>query len=62
MFVSTGKVDGAEFFLLGDANNGKLGQDILDQAATMVEVEGEIMKRGELHVFNIDSSTIRRVD
>jgi len=62
VFVSTGKVDGTEFFLLGDAENGKLGPDILDQTATLVEVEGEIMKRGELHVFNIDSSTIRRVD
>ena len=59
VFVSTDKVDGTEFFLMGDASGGPLDQDVLDHTAVLIEVEGRIEQRGSLKLFLIDPTTIR---
>ncbi|MEV8467763.1 hypothetical protein AB0T83_13365 [Fluviibacterium sp. DFM31] len=59
VFVSTAKVDGAEFFLLADADGGPVTEAILDHTAILVEVEGRVERRGTLHVFRIDPETLK---
>lgn len=59
VFVSTGPVAGAEFFLLADGNGGPVTAQILDHVATLVEVEGSVERHGSLMVFKIDPGTMR---
>jgi len=59
VFVSTGPVDGAEFFLMADAGGGPVTGAVLDHVATLVEIEGTVERRGGLAVFRIDPDTIR---
>lgn len=61
VFVSTAKVDGAEFFLLADAEGGPVTDLILDHTATLVEIEGQVERRGNLHVFRINPETLKVV-
>ncbi len=59
VFVATDRVDGAAFFLLGDAAGGPVGPAVLDQTAVLVEAEGRVERRGALHVFLIDPASVR---
>ncbi len=59
VFVATDRVDGAEFFLIGGPDGGPVTDALLDHTARLVEVEGRIERRGELHVFLIEPATMR---
>ncbi len=59
VFVSTAPVEGAEFFLMADSDGGPLGAAALALTATLVEVEGDIDRRGGLLVLRIDPATLR---
>ena len=59
VFVATGRVDGAEFFLLGNADGGPVTQEVLDHTAVLVEAEGRVERRGGIHVFLIDPASVR---
>lgn len=57
VFVSTGNVEGEEFFLLAD-KDGKAAPDaIYDLLALTVSLEGEVERRGNLLVFKADFDT-----
>jgi len=60
VFVSTGAIQGEVFFLMANADGGPLDRAVLDHTATLVEVEGEVERRGALLVFRIDPGTMRR--
>jgi len=59
VFVATGAVEGSEFLMMGDASGGPVPDSIYDHIATLVEIEGEIDRRGGLLVFLIDAASIR---
>ncbi|MGE3246507.1 MAG: hypothetical protein AB7F96_01375 [Beijerinckiaceae bacterium] len=60
VFATVRPFSGASFMLLADAD-GKLPPKILyDYVALPVELEGEVMKYGDLFVFRADWSSIRR--
>lgn len=59
VFVSTGPIAGETFLLLGNADGGPLPSAVLDQTATLVEVEGRVERRGELLVFLVDPASVR---
>jgi len=60
VFVSTDRVDGEQFLLMGDADGGPVTDAILDHVAAMVTIDGDVERRGTLLVFKIDPGTIRR--
>jgi hypothetical protein len=59
VFVATAPVAGSRFLLMGDVGGGPIGRDVLDHTATLVDVEGEVERRGGLLVFRIDAPTLR---
>ena len=59
VFVATDRVDGAAFFLLGNSAGGPVGPAVLDHTAVLVEAEGRVERRGDLHVFLIDPASVR---
>ena len=61
VFVSTAAVDGERFLLMAGADGGPVTEAILDHVATLVEVEGEVERRGSLLVFKIAPDTLRLV-
>ena len=58
VFVATDTVDGQAFFLIGGPDGGPVTDAILDHTAMLVEVEGQIERRGDLLVFRIDPATL----
>ncbi len=58
IFVSTGPVEGHSFFLMAGPDGGPITEAILTDTAVLVEIEGEIERRGELLVFRIDPASI----
>ncbi len=58
VFVSTRAVEGSEFLLLGGPDGGPLEGDLYDYMALYIEVEGQLLRRGEMLVFLIDPDTI----
>ena len=58
VFVSSGPVDGSMFFMLADANGDALGDRLYDMTAVLLSAEGEVEKRGDLHLFKIDMDSV----
>ncbi|MGI9407137.1 MAG: hypothetical protein ACR2O4_12275 [Hyphomicrobiaceae bacterium] len=59
VFVSSAPVDGREFFLMASRDGKTLGPDLLNHVAQYISVEGAIEKRGNIHVFMIDPSSVK---
>ena len=59
VFVSSAPVDGDRFLLMADADGGPVTDAILHHVATLVEVEGEVERRGSMLVFRIAPGTLR---
>lgn len=60
VFVATDKVAGQQFLLLANAEGGAVTDRVLDHVATLLTVEGEVERHGDLLVFRIDPATLRR--
>ena len=58
VFVSSGPVDGSTFFMLSDKEGNALGDELYDLTAVLLSAEGEVEKRGNLHLFKIDLDTV----
>ena len=58
VFVATDTVDGQAFFLIAGPEGGPVTDAILDHTAMLVEVEGQVERRGDLLVFRIDPATL----
>lgn len=58
VLVTTAPVDGARFLLLGGADGGPLPREVLDHTALLVEIEGEVERRGDLRVLLVDPADI----
>lgn len=58
VFVATDTVDGQAFFLIGGPDGGPVTDAVLDHTAMLVEVEGQVERRGDLLVFRIDPATL----
>lgn len=59
IFVATDRIDGEQFLLMADAEGGPVTEALLDHVATLVEIEGEVERRGAILVFRIDPASIR---
>lgn len=58
VFVSTQKVEGSEYMLIGGPDGKPLGQELLNNVASFLSIEGELERRGDLLVLKADPSTI----
>jgi len=54
VFVSAGPVEGEVFFLLADADGGPVGEALYDLVGRLTTLEGEIVRRGDLLIFQAD--------
>lgn len=61
LFVATDEIEGTPFFLMADADGGPLPDSVLDHTAELVEIEGDVERRGDMLVFRIDPDSIRAV-
>ncbi len=59
VFVSTGHVEGEVFFLMADPDGKPVDESVLDYTALLIEVEGEVERRGALLILKIDPETMR---
>lgn len=59
VFVSSGRVDGSEFFLLANKDGGPLPNDYLDHVALYVQLDGEVERRGRMLIFKVDLATLK---
>lgn len=58
VFVSTGAVDGARFFLMGDAEGNPVPEAVKDWTAILVTLTGRVERRGGMPVLLADIPTI----
>lgn len=59
VFVSSGAVEGRNFFLLADKDGALPGDELKSLLALYIEVEGEVEKLDDLMIFKADLSTAR---
>ncbi|WP_299816124.1 hypothetical protein [uncultured Roseibium sp.] len=59
VFVSSGPVEGRNFFLMADREGNLLGDELDPLLALYIEVEGEIEQLDDLMVFKADLATAR---
>ena len=59
VFVSNLPVNGTNFFLLADQDGNPLTDEYLDLTAILIEMEGLIEKRDNLHIFKVDIGKAR---
>ncbi len=59
VFVSSGAVEGRNFFLMADSNGNLLGDEIRSLLALYIEVEGDVEQLDDLMVFKADLTTAR---
>lgn len=58
VFVSTQKVEGSEYMLIGGPDGKPLGQELLNNVASFLSIEGELERHGDLLILKADPSTI----
>ena len=58
VFVSTQPVEGAEFLMIGGPEGGALPTAVYDRVGQFISIEGDIERRGDLLVFNVDPGTM----
>ena len=63
VFATTAPVDpslpGSEFLLIAGPDGGPMSEALLNHVAALVEVEGEIFRRGDLLIFRADPARLR---
>lgn len=59
VFVSSGPVDGSEFFLMSNSTGGAVTKELLDYTAIFVEIEGDVERHGNMLVFKIQPDTLK---
>ncbi|MEL6217510.1 MAG: hypothetical protein AAFR79_03445 [Pseudomonadota bacterium] len=59
VLVSTGEIDGTAFLLLAGADGGPVGTWMLDAVARLVELEGNVVRRGDLLIFKADPASLK---
>ncbi len=58
VFVSTGAVEGEIFFLMAGPDGGPIPDSLLDDTAVLVQLDGEIERRGQLMIFKVDPESL----
>ncbi|MEM1382583.1 MAG: hypothetical protein AAGG06_02955 [Pseudomonadota bacterium] len=58
VFVATGPVEGRQFFLMAGQDGGPLSDGSLDYVGALVEAEGQVLRLGDLMVFQMDPATL----
>ncbi|MFK7942333.1 MAG: hypothetical protein AB8B85_05375, partial [Paracoccaceae bacterium] len=54
----TGPVDGQMFMLIGGPDGGPMPTSLLEQTSVLVEMEGQVVRRGDLLIFQADPKTL----
>ena len=55
----TGPVAGQMYMLIGGPDGGPMPPEMLDRTSVLVEIEGEVLRRGDLLIFHADPATLR---
>ncbi len=58
VFAATGAIEGQEFLLMAGPDGGQMPPEMYDFTAVLVEIEGEVVQRGDLLIFRIDPDTM----
>jgi hypothetical protein len=61
VFVASAPLAGEEFLLIGGPDGGPLPDALYDQVATLVELEAEVERRGDILVMRVDPATVREL-
>ena len=61
VFVSTHPVEGSEFLLLAGPRGGPLDEAVKSWVAARVQIDGRIVRRGDLLVFHVDLASAELV-
>ena len=59
VFVSSQPIEGSEYLLIGGPDGGPMPRELLDLTASIIEVEADIERRGDLLIMKIDPATVR---
>ncbi|MEM9059161.1 MAG: hypothetical protein AAGD13_01760 [Pseudomonadota bacterium] len=59
VFATTGPVDGERFMLLAGPDGGPMPAQMYDFTAVLIEAEGEVLRRGDLLIFQIDPVSMK---
>ena len=59
VLVTTAPVEGERFLLIAGADGGPVTPALLDHVATLVQVEGDVERRGSLLVLRVAPGTLR---
>ena len=59
IFVTTRPVEGAEFLLVADPDGDPVPDAYRDYVALLVELEGDLERRGDILVFKVDITTAK---
>jgi hypothetical protein len=57
VFVSAGAVEGTEFLLMANADGGPLDDRMYDLVGRLSTLEGDVVRRGDLLIFQADLAT-----
>ncbi|MEL7467515.1 MAG: hypothetical protein AAFN27_03600 [Pseudomonadota bacterium] len=59
VFATTGPVEGERFLLMAGPDGGPMPATMYDFTAVLVEIEGDVLRRGDLLIFRIDPETMK---
>ncbi|MEM8977413.1 MAG: hypothetical protein AAGD43_35635 [Pseudomonadota bacterium] len=59
VFVSSGQVDGSEFFLLANKDGEPLPNKYLQHVAVYVQLDGDVERRGRMLIFKVDLDSLK---
>ncbi|MEQ9811527.1 MAG: hypothetical protein RLO50_02015 [Azospirillaceae bacterium] len=59
VFVTTAPIEGEEFLVLGGSDGGPLPDDALAHVGILVEIDGQVFRRGDVLVFRVSTDSIR---
>ena len=59
VFATTGPVEGERFLLFAGPDGGPMDAGMLDHTSVLIEIEGEVLRRGDLLIFHADPATMK---
>ena len=59
VFATTGPVDGERFLLMAGPDGAEMPASMLDFTAVLIEAEGQVIRRGDLLIFQVDPDSMK---
>lgn len=59
VFATTAPVEGHRYLMIAGPDGGAMPMDLLNHTAALIEIEGQVERRGDLLIFYVEPSTLR---